>query len=148
MASAAEAQPPPGPLYLDASALVRLVAAEPESAELASFAEGCSLVASEVLVAEVPRAVRTLAAARGDVDVVELIARADAELARLALVPVNRQVLTVAGALAGGAVRTIDALHVASALLIEDLSLLVSYDARQLRAAAEAGPAIASPGRA
>jgi predicted nucleic acid-binding protein len=137
-----------GPLYLDASALVRLVVREPESEDLIATVERCPLVSSELLVAEVPRAVRTLVAARDDVDVVDLIARADAELARVALVPVTRQVLTVAGALAGGGVRTVDALHVASALLVEDVSLLVSYDARQLRAAAEAGLAIASPGRA
>src|SRR6476620_219877 len=132
MASAAER-----PQYLDASAVVRLVAAEPESEELAATVQGAPLVSSELLVAELPRAVRTLAAARDDVDVIDLIARADAELARVALVPVSREVLTVAGALAGGGVRTVDALHVASALLVEDVALLVSYDARQLRAAAE-----------
>jgi hypothetical protein len=41
-----------------------------------------------------------------------------------------------------------DAIHVASSLLLDDLGLFVSYDARQLRVAAEAGLAIASPGRA
>ena len=148
MASAAEPDRPVGPQYLDASAVVRLVASEPESEELMASVEGSPLVSSELLVAELPRAVRTLAAARDDVDVIDLIARADAELARVALVPVSREVLTVAGALAGGGVRTVDALHVASALLVEDVALLVSYDARQLRAAAEAGLAIASPGRA
>jgi hypothetical protein len=44
--------------------------------------------------------------------------------------------------------RTLDAVHVASSLLLEDLGLFISYDAGQLRAATEAGLAIASPGRA
>jgi hypothetical protein len=43
--------------------------------------------------------------------------------------------------------RTLDAVHVASSLLLDDLGLFISYDARLLRAAAEAGMAIASPGR-
>jgi hypothetical protein len=43
--------------------------------------------------------------------------------------------------------RTLDAVHVASSLLLDDLGLFISYDARLLRAAAEAGLAIASPGR-
>jgi hypothetical protein len=44
-------------------------------------------------------------------------------------------------------VRALDAIHVATSLLLDDLELFISYDARQLRAAAEAGLAIASPGR-
>jgi predicted nucleic acid-binding protein len=132
------------PLYLDASAIVKLIAEEPESAELIEAVTDERLVSSELAIAEVPRAVRR--AERGDL--VELIARANAVLATLALVPIGREVLTIAGAFTMPTFRALDAIHVASSLLLDDLGLFVSYDARQLRAAAEAGLAIASPGRA
>ena len=132
------------PLYLDASAIVKLVADEPESGDLVDAVTDARLVSSELAIAEVPRAMRRIE--RGDV--VDLIARTDAVLATLDLVPVGSDVLTLAGALAMANLRTLDAIHVASSLLLDDLGLFISYDARQLRAAAEAGLAIASPGRA
>jgi uncharacterized protein len=131
------------PLYLDASAIVKLVADEPESAELIEAVTDGRLVSSELAIAEVPRAMRRIE--RGDL--VDLIARADAVLATLALVPVGRDVLTLAGAFTMPTLRARDAVHLASSLLLDDLGLFISYDARQLRAAAEAGLAIASPGR-
>jgi predicted nucleic acid-binding protein len=132
------------PLYLDASAIVKLVADEPESGDLVDAVTDARLVSSELAIAELPRAMRRIE--RGDV--VDLIARTDAVLATLDLVPVGSDVLTLAGALAMANLRTLDAIHVASSLLLDDLGLFISYDARQLRAAAEAGLAIASPGRA
>jgi predicted nucleic acid-binding protein len=132
------------PLYLDASAIVKLIAEEPESAELIEAVTDERLVSSELAIAEALRAIRRIE--RGDL--VELIARADAVLATLALVPIGREVLTIAGAFTMPTLRALDAIHVASSLLLDDLGLFVSYDARQLRAAAEAGLAIASPGRA
>jgi uncharacterized protein len=132
------------PLYLDASAIVKLIAEEPESAELIDAVTDERLVSSELAIAEVPRAIRRIEHG----DLVELIARADAVLATLALVPIGREVLTIAGAFTMPTLRALDAIHVASSLLLDDLGLFVSYDARQLRAAAEAGLAIASPGRA
>jgi predicted nucleic acid-binding protein len=132
------------PLYLDASAIVKLVAVEPESADLVDAVSGGRLVTSELAVAEVPRAVRRIA---HDAEVVDLIAVADGVLATMALVPVGRDVLTLAGAFTLPTLRALDAIHVASSLLLDDLGLFISYDARQLRAAAEAGLAISSPGR-
>jgi uncharacterized protein len=132
------------PLYLDASAIVKLIAEEPESAELIDAVTDERLVSSELAIAEVPRAIRRIEGR----DLVELIARADAVLATLALVPIGREVLTIAGALTMPTLRALDAIHVASSLLLDDLGLFVSYDTRQLRAAAEAWLAIASPGRA
>jgi predicted nucleic acid-binding protein len=132
------------PLYLDASAIVKLIAEEPESAELIEAVTDERLVSSELAIAEVPCAIRRIEHG----DLVELIARADAVLATLALVPIGREVLTIAGAFTMPTLRALDAIHVASSLLLDDLGLFVSYDARQLRAAAEAGLAIASPGRA
>jgi predicted nucleic acid-binding protein len=135
------------PLYLDTSAIVKLVAEEAESADLVEAVTGGRLVSSEIAIAEVPRALRRVAAERPAADPVELIARADAVLATLALAALGRDVLTLAGAFTLPTVRALDAIHVATALLLDDLELFISYDARQLRAAAEAGLAIASPGR-
>jgi predicted nucleic acid-binding protein len=135
------------PLYLDTSAIVRLIAEEAESAELVEAVTDGRLVSSEIAIAEVPRALRRIKAERPGAELVDLIARADAVFGTLALVAVGRDVLTLAGAFALPTLRVLDAIHVATSLLLDDLGLFISYDARQLRAAAEAGLAIASPGR-
>jgi predicted nucleic acid-binding protein len=137
----------PAPLYLDTSAIVKLIAEEPESAELVEVVTGGRLVSSEIAIAEVPRALRRIVAERPAANLVDLIARADGVLATLALGAVGRDVLTLAGAFTLPTLRALDAIHVATSLLLDDLGLFISYDARQLRAAAEAGLAIASPGR-
>jgi predicted nucleic acid-binding protein len=134
------------PLYLDTSAIVKLIAEEPESAELIDAVTDGRLVSSELAIAEVPRALRAMDAERPRGELVDLIARADAVFGALALVPVGRDVLTLAGAFTLPTLRAIDAIHIATSLLLDDLGLFISYDGRQLRAAAEAGLAIASPG--
>jgi uncharacterized protein len=134
------------PLYLDASAIVKLISEEPESAELIDAITDGRLVSSELVIAEVPRAMRRIAD-DGATDLVDVIARADLVLATMALIPPGRDVLTLAGAFTLPTLRALDAIHVATALLLDDLGLFISYDARQLRAAAEAGLAITSPGR-
>jgi uncharacterized protein len=134
------------PLYLDASAIVKLISEEPESAELIDAITDGRLVSSELVIAEVPRAIRRIAD-DGATDLVDVIARADLVLATMALIPPGRDVLTLAGAFTLPTLRALDAIHVATALLLDDLGLFISYDARQLRAAAEAGLAITSPGR-
>jgi predicted nucleic acid-binding protein len=138
---------PAAPLYLDASAIVKLISEEPESEELIDAITDGRLVSSEVVIAEIPRAMRRIADAGGAGTFVDLIARADSVLATLALIPLGRDVLTLAGAVSLPTLRAVDAIHVATSLLLDDLGLFISYDARQLRAAAEAGLAIASPGR-
>jgi uncharacterized protein len=138
----------PAPLYLDASAVVKLITEEPESAELIEAITDGRLVSSELVIAEVPRAMRRIAAEGQAGELVDLVARGDPVLATLALIPLGRDVLTLAGALTLPTLRALDAIHVATSLLLDDLGLFISYDARQLRAAAEAGLAIASPGRA
>jgi predicted nucleic acid-binding protein len=135
------------PVYLDASAVTKLIAPEQESAELLAALAGRVLASSELVVAEVPRAVRRIAADGGLRDLGAALLQVEALLAGFALVPINHDVLKVAGGFASPVLRTLDAIHVASSLLLDDLGLFISYDARQLRAAAEAGLAIASPGR-
>lgn len=48
--------------YLDASALVKLVRAEPETGALRIFLEDADLLSSELALTEVPRAIRRAAA--------------------------------------------------------------------------------------
>jgi uncharacterized protein len=68
-------------------------------------------------------------------------------LTRVALVDVDRGVLSAAAALEPAGLRTLDAIHLATALKLgTDLAVLVTYD-RRLRAAAEmASLEVASPG--
>jgi predicted nucleic acid-binding protein len=80
-------------------------------------------------------------------DLARALARVEAVLEALWLVPVDHDVLALAGSFASPTLRALDAIHIASSALFDDLGLFISYDARQLRAAAEAGLTIASPGR-
>ena len=119
-------------VYLDASALVKLVVREPESVALMEFLrEHPDRVSSALALAEVPRALRRArfgAAERR---------RAREVLARVALVDIDRRALTAAAAIEPPTVRTLDAIHLATALALhEDLAALVTYD-RSLAVAAE-----------
>jgi predicted nucleic acid-binding protein len=126
--------------YLDASALVKLVWDEPESVELERAMHARDVVTSDLAVAEVPRAVRRRARA-------DLSAELETLLQSVALVPLEIEVLSLAGALPGSDLGALDAIHVASALTIaEDIDVFVSYDRRQLDAASGMGLAVASPG--
>ena len=119
-------------VYLDSSALVKLVVSEPESAALMEFLRGRpDRVSSTLVLAEVPRALRRArlgAAARH---------RAREILARVALVDIDRRALAAAAAIDPPTARTLDAIHLATALgLREDLVALITYD-RRLAIAAE-----------
>ena len=131
-------------LYMDASALVKRLKLERESAALDAYlsqarAAQCVQVTSELAFTEVPRALwragpGALAEARGLLEQLETI-------------PLTRDILDRAATLLPGErVRSLDALHLASALgLDHELQALVSYDARMLRAAAQLSLTISSP---
>lgn len=119
-------------VYLDSSALVKLVVAEPESSVLADFLRGWSeRVSSAVALTEVPRALRRAGFGASE------RRRSREVMARIALVDVDRRILVAAAALDPPALRTLDAIHLATALAVrEDLAAIVTYD-RRLAAAAE-----------
>ena len=119
-------------VYLDSSALVKLVVAEPESSVLADFLRGWSeRVSSAVTLTEVPRALRRAGFGASE------RRRAREVMARIALVDVDRRILVAAATLDPPALRTLDAIHLATALAVrEDLAAIVTYD-RRLAAAAE-----------
>ena len=125
--------------FLDASAFVKLLIVEPESAELRRWIRGRDLASSDLLRTEARRAVA------GEPAEVRLhCERLLAEIPKIRLVP---SVLDRAGDLPGQGLRSLDAIYMACALRLgDDLSGIVSYDLRQLAAAEGLGIPTTSPG--
>jgi uncharacterized protein len=121
---------------------VKLVVREPESQALAEFlGDWPQQVSSVVSDIEVHRA-----AARAP-NAEKAIARTDALLAELTLVALTPTVVDVARTAPPPTLRTIDAIHLASALSLDaDLGVLVAYDERLIAAGQRAGARLASPG--
>jgi len=132
--------------YADASALVKLVRDEPESAALRSFLDDADLVTCELALTEVPRAVRRAAAHDATLPLDILVARAGEILEALALLPIDRGLLAAAGRFAEPALRALDAIHVAAAIIVSPIDAFVSYDERQSAAARLAGLRTIGPG--
>ena len=126
-------------VYLDSSAWVKLVVSEPESTALIErLREWPQRVSSALALTELPRAL-----ARAGFGVVEH-RRARAILGRLDLLDVDRRILATAAALEPTSLRTLDAIHVASAqLFAARVSMpgltFVSADKRQTEAAVAVG---------
>jgi uncharacterized protein len=133
-------------LYADSSALVKLVRREPETDALRVELEGAELVSSELVLTEVPRALQRIAAADPGFLLAPALRRAGELIEALALNSVDRPLLLSAGALAEPALRTLDAIHVASALDLGLVDLFVTYDERQAAAARLAGLRAVAPG--
>ena len=117
--------------YLDSSAIVKLVVAEPESSALRRYLRRRKPYVSSALArAEVARSLLPFGPAA--------IQRGDTVLARIDLIRVNDTVLRSAGNLLPEDIRTLDAIHLATAQQLgTDLARIVTYDAR-MQAAAEA----------
>jgi len=125
--------------YADASALVKLVGEEPESRALRAFLDDASIVTCELVLTEVPRAVRRAAAIDRSLPLEILLARAGEILEAVALIALDRGLLVAAGVLAEPALRALDAIHIAAATSITPIDAFVSYDERQSAAARLAG---------
>lgn len=132
--------------YADASALVKLVRDEPESDALRAYVEGADLVTCELVLTEVPRAVRRASAQDPRLPLDALLARTGELLDALGLLPLDRGLLLGAGAIAEPGLRALDAIHVAAALSLSPIDSFVSYDARQTAAARLGGLRTVSPG--
>lgn len=128
-------------LYVDASALVKLVISEPESGALRDLLSSRGdLVSSAVAVVEVIRAARRASASPG------VLARARAVVQSVHLLAVDLKVLDRAGDLEPDTLRTLDAIHLASALSLDsDLEAMVVYDRRLAAAAEAAGIRVLAP---
>jgi predicted nucleic acid-binding protein len=126
-------------IYLDSSAIVKLVVREPESPALLSFLRShrdrisCSLARTEV-----PRAVRHLGPAA--------VRRARVILDRIHLIRVDDSLLDSAATLDARVLRSLDAIHLAAAQRVAaDLEVLVTYDARMAEAADALGFVVQAP---
>jgi predicted nucleic acid-binding protein len=132
--------------YADSSALVKLLRDEPESAPLRAFLADADLVSCELVLAEVPRAIRRAVAHHPRLPLDLLLARAGELFDAVGLLPLDRPLLLAAGALAEPALRALDAIHVAAAVDLFPLDAFVTYDDRQAAAARLAGLRTIQPG--
>jgi uncharacterized protein len=132
--------------YADASALVKLVKEEPESPLLRVFLADADLVSSQLVLSEVPRAVRRAAARDSALSLDLLLKRAGRLVDALSLRPVDRDLLAGAGAITEPALRTLDAVHVVSAVGLSPIDAFVTYDERQAAAARLSGLRTVAPG--
>ena len=127
-------------VYLDSSALVKLVLLEAESAALRRYLkQHAERVSSALAKVEVARAVRAQGAPAR--------ARADRVLARIRILRIDDDVLTRAADLDPGVLRSLDAIHLASALALgADLEAVVTYDGRMRDAARLLSLEVTAPG--
>jgi uncharacterized protein len=132
--------------YADASALVKLVREEAESSALRAYLRGADLISSDLVLTEIPRAVRRAAAQDPALPLELLLERVGELIEVLALRPVDRALLIGAGALAEPALRALDAIHVASAVDLVPVEAFVTYDERQAAAARLTGLRTIAPG--
>lgn len=125
--------------YLDSSAIVKLAVREPESAALRRYLKNRRpLVSSALARTEVLRALLPAGEAAG--------VRGRDVLARVDLIRLNDRVLNAAGTLLPVDMRSLDAIHLATAhALGADLGRLVTYDHRMTEAATELGLPVVAP---
>lgn len=125
--------------YLDSSVIVKLAVREPESAGLRRYLRRRRpLVSSALARTEVLRALLPA----GD----EAVARGRSVLQRLNLVRVNDRVLNAAAVLPPPELRSLDAIHIATAQQLgQELTALVTYDDRMVAAAKPLGYRIVQP---
>ncbi len=128
-------------VYLDSSALVKLVVREEGTDELRVWlASHPSVVSSAIAVTEVRRAVGRLSTRRSLSDRARLV------LDGVALLSVDATILEAAAALKPPELRTLDTIHVASAVSLGgELLAFVTYDERQAAAAGRAGLPVVTP---
>lgn len=131
-------------LYLDTSALVKLVRREPESHALADWLdaqEPTPWVSSTLIEVELPRAIRRMDPS--------LLADVPATVARVSRYEVDELVRSAAAAYPDPTLRSLDAIHLATghAVFGARLTAFVAYDQRLLAAAGALGLPTTSPGR-
>ncbi len=126
--------------YVDTSALAKLVVSEPETAAFRRWLNEDDRVpvASNLVRTELLSAVRRVAADR--------VLQARAVLDSITLVQITTSILEQAGRLDPAMLRSLDALHLATALdLGDDLDGLVTYDDRLAEAARLNGVPVTVP---
>lgn len=125
--------------YLDSSAIVKLAVREPESGALRRYLRRKRpLVTSALARTEVARALLPFGVAA--------TARGEDTLNRLDVVRVNDRILRYAGTLMPVELRSLDAIHLATAAALgADLARVCTYDERLATAATALGMTVVAP---
>ena len=125
--------------YMDSSAIVKLAVREPESAALRRYLRRKRpLVTSALARTEVARALLPLGP--------EAVARGEQVLRTLDVVRINDQILKHAGSMQPLDQRSLDAIHLATAIALgEDLARVCTYDSRMGTSAVALGLAVVAP---
>lgn len=136
-------------VYVDSSALIKRSVQEAESDQLEDALEryvrtASPLVSSSLAWVEVSRALRTRAA-HGDANAAFQDAVAVA-LSGVAERPITEDVVGLARRIGPSPLRTLDAIHLATAILL-DVDVLITYDDRLADACRHHGLVVGAPGR-
>lgn len=125
--------------YVDSSAIVKLAVAEPESNALRRFlSRRRQLVTSALARTEVARALMPSGT--------EAVSRGEEVLRRIQLIRLNDRVLREAGRIEPAELRSLDAIHLASARQLgSSVKQIVTYDERMADAATASGWSVAAP---
>lgn len=135
---------PPEPIYyVDTSAAIKLLVDERHSSQLVELYEGtcghAPWVSSDLLRLELVRAIRRVAPS--------MLLEAVDSLQRFGFVNMDPDIVDAAMREPTPSLRSLDALHVATARILGDqVEAFVTYDDRQAGAAADAGLRVVSPG--
>jgi uncharacterized protein len=127
-------------IYVDTSALLRIVFPDSTSPAVERLVDdpAAALISSALLAVEARRGTLRRAPRR--------LPRTDQLLGRVELVEISDAVVESAGRLPDPVLRSLDAIHLATALLIrEDVEALLTYDDRLAAAAREHGLEVAAP---
>jgi predicted nucleic acid-binding protein len=132
-------------IYMDTSALTKLLIAEPETPDLQAW-----------LAAQSGQGEHAATSALGRAELMRVVARygepGQSERARylldgLDILPLTELVMALADTIGPPTLRSLDAIHLAAAAHIErELTAFVTYDHRLLDGCCEIGLATASPG--
>lgn len=127
-------------LYLDASAIVKLIVPEAESFALIHLVEGRRLVTSVIACVEVARAAaRAFQGSHRGLDIAPVFET-------MTLIQLQRPVVELAAVLLPQALRLLDAIHLATALRLPDMRPdFVTYDHRLAEAARSQGLTVLAP---
>jgi len=133
-------------IYMDTSALTKLLIAEPETPELRNW-----------LTSQIDQGESAATSALGRVELMRTVARygdiSQADRARylldgLDILPLTEPMMTRAESIGPATLRSLDAIHLAAAAYFDqELTAFVTYDHRLMTGCRDIGIATASPGR-
>lgn len=129
-------------LYLDTSALAKLVVREHETDSLRAFLANCEH--DDMFVAALARTelIRAVVLSGG----LAAVPHARRLLSRMNLVPLSSRLLDQAAMMPPAQLRSLDALHLAAAQSAPALRAVITYDTRLAEAATSLGLAVVTPG--